>query len=148
MCCFSTKIEKLALWRYYACNGSGCAIHFNDNFSKIENSGNPIGKSAVCSVVYGNERSLQIVNKFIDAASGINPSEDYDLIVLFISHLLSIMPMLKDKSFEEESEVRIYYYEGDLVKDSNGMPFYFDNKYREFIPIDGSSLPFVQQDCY
>jgi|GEM_PF-3795445 len=65
ICCFSAKIDELALWRYYASNGTGFAIGFKD--ISIVNSPNLVKKPfrVITKVMYKKDESKEILNKFI-----------------------------------------------------------------------------------
>ena len=140
--CFTEEIKKLALWRYYASNGSGFAIGFNQNFQKIIEPSNTVGKATIYKIIYDEDNSQEIVNRFIKefASSSINRQS----FIVLITHLISLLPMFKDKSFKDENEVRFVYIEGEGVADPNTQqPFFFDEKYRDFIPITKRDTPFV-----
>lgn len=58
-----------------------------------------------------------------------------------------MLPMLKDKSFADEHEIRIYHAEGPIIIDLlTGNQFYYDDTKREFIDNAKCNLPFVKQN--
>jgi hypothetical protein len=146
--CFSLEIDKLSLWRYYASNGTGFAIGFNELFYKTEdNEKYELDKGIICKIKYGEETASSIVNEFINTYLNHEHPEsedDFKLFLALLAHLISILPLIKDKSFSDENEFRIFYQEGKLLLDPiNEKPFYFDNDRREFIPIKNVNIPFV-----
>ncbi|STX37483.1 hypothetical protein [Legionella feeleii] len=74
---------------------------------------------------------MQIIDKFIDAFKDANPEDlketPHNLYLELIAHLISILPMLKDKSFEDEKEIRVYFIDGKFISDpaTNSPPFIF-----------------------
>jgi hypothetical protein len=77
--CFSASIKKLALWRYYACDGAGFAIGFNENFQKISYPIKSKPEDAyICKVVYGKENAREIIDEFIEQyTSALNSSINF-----------------------------------------------------------------------
>ncbi len=158
--CFSTSINRLALWRYYACNGTGFAIGFNEKFQKIDPHVDfSLGKAVICKVVYGEEQAAAVVNQFIDqyrqvlaSANHNAKTESREAYIDFLkqidsrlaAHLITFLPIFKDKSFSDEDEIRMFYTEGEAMLDQfSGKPFNFDDSLRDFVEIDKSSHPFV-----
>lgn len=159
--CFSTSIKKLALWRYYACNGTGFAIGFNESFQKISPPAESnLGKAVICKVIYGEKEAKEIINKFIDQYKAILDSAkrscqqgDKNSFIDFLKnldsrlacHLITFLPGFKDESFNDEDEIRMFYTEGEGMLDrSTGKSFYFDDSLRDFIPINNQNYPFVK----
>lgn len=150
--CFSASIKKLALWRYYACNGTGFAIGFNERFSKISPPAKSnLGKAVVCSVIYGEKNAKHLINKFIDQyiaafkTAQNDPKLVMDLSILLTSHLIPFLPGFKDESFIDEDEIRMFYTEGEgMIIPDTQKPFYFDDSQREFIQIEKHRYPFVK----
>lgn len=152
--CYSTRVNKLALWRYYGNDGCGFAIAFNDNYQKTDaDISEPIlGKITISQVMYGAD-SKTLVNKFIEEylvilneakTKGSNGEFLRELDKKIISHLLSVIPILKDDSFRDEDEVRLYCQEGKLLIDpKTNQPFEFPDEMRDFVPIESKNIPFV-----
>ena len=153
--CYATTIDKLALWRYYANNSSGFAICFNEKYQKINTSETDslLGKSIISQVIYGHENGIEEINKFIQVYQDIlararNTVSNGDFLIeldkRLISHLISILPILKDESFSDENEIRIYWQEGELLIDPDtGEPFYFPDEQKDFIKVEDKKIPFV-----
>lgn len=143
---FSTKIEKLSLWRYYANNGSGFAIEFNKSFHTPEkNPKSTLGAPIIGNVIYGKTESKNFIDKFIGIYKKYCEIEERERFNSFISNLLSITPFFKDDSFKEEKEVRLICVEGPILIDqTTKKPFYFQEKYRDFIRTQTNKIPFVK----
>jgi len=142
--CFSTEIKKLALWRYYASNGAGCAIGFNENFYALDKSAETLGNAHICKVRYGHKDAFKVINPFIAAYKAYNDKEDLKAFSAFLCYLTPLLLLLKDDSFKEEEEIRLVHIEGKLLIDpSIKEPFYFPDQDRRFIPIPENNLPFV-----
>ncbi len=145
--CFSTEIKKLALWRYYASNGTGFAIGFNKNFHKAEKTSVITEKGCICNVIYGNNNATNVINRFINGFLNSNDEQHFRRLLfkkLLIPHLIAILPLFKDDSFKDEHEVRLVYMEGKIVADpTTDQPFFFEDQDRQFIPITANHLPFV-----
>lgn len=152
--CYSTKVNKLALWRYYGNDGCGLAIAFNDNYQKIDaDTESLLGKITISQVKYGDANSKSLVNKFIEQylailnqakINGSNGDFLKKLDTKIISHLVSVIPILKDDSFRDEDEIRLYCQEGKLLIDpKTDQPFEFPNEMRDFVPIESKNIPFV-----
>lgn len=150
--CYSTKVFELALWRYYGNDGCGFAIAFNGNYQKTDASKSVLGKITISQVIYGDD-GKDLVNKFIDEyLKTLNEAKEKEsngkflkeLDKKIISHLLSIIPILKDNSFKDENEVRLYCMEGELlINPKTKDPFEFSDAMRDFIPIESKNIPFV-----
>ena len=138
--CYTTEVESLALWRYYASNGTGFAIGFNELHHTVEKSSNNKEKGVICKVIYGVEESKYIIDRFIKVYLQQPREESYKTLMC---HLLTILPSFKDESFSDEHEVRVFYNEGQLIL-NGGKPFYFRDQYRETGPIQKNHLPFVK----
>jgi DUF2971 family protein len=154
--CFSISVNKLSLWRYYACDGSGFAIGFNENFQKISPTvDSKLGKAVICKVIYGKKQAEEIINKFIDqyrkileSANHNAQSKDREAYINFLkdldsglaTHLITFLPIFKDESFIDEDEIRMFYIEGEgMIDQSSREPFYFDDSLRDFVDINKSS---------
>lgn len=138
---FSTSIKKLALWRYYAGNGTGFAIGFNKNFYKVDNSPATLGKPCICKIIYDQLKSLEIFNQFIDVYNKFfcQITQKDLLDVALASHIISLIPSLKEESFSDEDELRLFCTEGRV-----GDPeWFFPDHLREFVPIKTQTFPFI-----
>ncbi len=61
-----------------------------------------------------------------------------------IAQLLSVLPILKDASFKDEDEIRLYCMEGNLFIDPiTNLPFEFPDEMREFVLIKNKHIPFI-----
>ncbi|WP_115709481.1 DUF2971 domain-containing protein [Legionella sainthelensi] len=146
--CFSTEKNKLSLWRYYANNGTGFAIGFRKNFfwpdENLSASDNP-HELTVCKINYCKKRTKKIVKGFFDEFCKICPTEGEKekCFIRLLTHLIRILPAIKDESFCDEQEIRLYCTDGSLLHGKDGRPIYFDEKDRAFIPIKKKKLPFV-----
>lgn len=145
--CFS-EANSMALWRYYALNGSGVCIAFNESFYD-NNKEASVGDGCLCKVHYGKKYCFPIIKSFIDdfkyKVNGVKNLEEFKPHhITLMSILVAILPMLKDESFSDEHEYRIFYMEGDLMIDpANDKPFFFDDSARDFIDIPKNNLPFI-----
>jgi hypothetical protein len=92
----------------------------------------------IYKVIYDEEDSKEIINKFINAhmetieqnkiphSSNEESGEFHKLDGTLATHLISLLPLFKDKSFEDEHEIRSVYMEGEGVIDPDTKkPFYF-----------------------
>ena len=145
--CYSSTVNKLALWRYYADDGCGFSIGFSSDYhSAVENSTveiDTLGKVTVSEVLYG-EKSVSVISELIEIYIEIlnkNPSLQTNKTFLMdfrkklLSHLLSFLPSLKDESYEDEDEIRLYCQDGGLfLIPSTMQPFYFSNDKKMNIP--------------
>lgn len=156
LCCFSLTIEKLALWRYYANNGSGFAITFNSKFLSEQKVATYVDSPVFANVIYEKSNVDEIVESFInictDALRQPAAQHERDTIIKeltfeLIVDFFSISPFIKDDSFKDEREARLVRIEGELIHDPNtGKPFFFDDKFREYIPmLPNKAIPFVHQ---
>lgn len=138
---FSAEINKLSLWRYYANNGTGFAIGFKkDFFEPLKNQSEPDALDAcVCKVNYGEQKNIKIVEGFIKEFLEIcnTPSERDKFISTLLCHFIRILPAIKDESFQDEYEIRLYRAEGTL------LDAYYPDKDRDFIQRKKIDMPFV-----
>jgi hypothetical protein len=150
--CFSKTRDKLAIWRYYASNGTGFAIGFN-NFPTADHLNiKPKPVRIITEVMYGKEEPKEFLKKFIEEylkvfEEALNRLKEanknqfcsflVELDARLMAQFISLLPSLKDDSFKDENEVRIFYPEGELIG------YYIDDRYREFIPIPKNRTPFV-----
>lgn len=140
VCSYSREIDKLSLWRYYADNSSGFSIGFNSkHFSPNIGDVTPCDSRRIGSILYG-EKAKKLIQDTIDCwanylqkDSALYQREEH--IVDVISCLYSYLPFMKDPSFTDEHEVRMYYMEGRICIDPKTQkPFYFDNKDKQKSP--------------
>lgn len=158
--CFSKTIDKLNLWRYYANNGCGFAIEFNEKFININNSPDiNVGQPIISKVTYNKEKAKSEIAEYIRkykeildyAKRDINEANTskfdsflYDFDKILISYLILQLPFLKDESFSDEDEVRIIHLEGKgIIQLDTREPFYFDNAVRSQIPTGNNQCPFA-----
>lgn len=128
--CFSSEIDKLSLWRYYADNGSGIAIGFRREFYDLESDGT-FRKPVIYKINYQQSEIENIFKQFIQKYLECGGNQYDDLI----ANLVSILPMFKDNSFQDEHEVRLVLFEGEFAIDpSTNKPFYFDERDKSHIP--------------
>jgi len=104
--CYSPQIEALNMWRYYTDNGAGVAIGFNNSYY-IQNQDAEEYKyrAYICKVKYGDEVCKAVIKKFIDVFIAHGNENDFPVLV---SHLFSMLPFLKDGSYKDEKEIRIF----------------------------------------
>ncbi|WP_058532980.1 DUF2971 domain-containing protein [Legionella saoudiensis] len=145
VCCFS-EANNMALWRYYALNGSGVCIAYNESFYNTDKEAS-LEDGYLCKVHYG-KNCLPLIESIIKnfrykAKDAKNLEEFKPHHIELMSNLIAILPMLKDESFSDEHEYRIFYMEGDLMKTPTNKSFFFDDSAREFLTIPKSDLPFI-----
>lgn len=141
--CFSTE-DKLALWRYYASNGTGFAIVFD--FEMSENKNGSFYDSYIYRMHYGKEKTKKIIGEYIEVLNkyrASNRTSKCDLSLL-TSHLIPIMPAFKDDSFEDEDEVRIWYIEGKLCEDKNHPEGFWFQSHSYDVKVPKGLPPYVK----
>ena len=152
--CFSESIEKLSLWRYYASNGCGVAIGFDEDMNShrdSENSANYTEPNMI-KVTYG-EKSEELIRQFFDLFQNLYNQIDpasfkKNIYPAFLTHLLAILPVFKHESFEEEAEFRWVHQAGLFcLNPLTKQPYVFEDKYKPTaskLP-ESKFLPFVKQ---
>jgi hypothetical protein len=155
---FSKEVDKLSLWRYYTNNATGVAIEFNPVcFSSTPEE--DISSPCFFEVAYGDNAMKEKMEPFIEVfekyitqpkvRDTLTFKKYKSLYNILIANLLVLAPRFKDKSFEDEHEVRLVYDEGIKTKsDGSGEVFYFDNRDRGFIEQDDRDLEFVDHQLY
>lgn len=146
--CFSEEKSKLSLWRYYANNGTGFAIGFRKKFflsDENQRDNDDPHALSVCKICYCKKRTKKIVKGFFKEFCKIFPTEkeQNNHISLLLIHLIRILPAIKDESFDDEYEIRLYCADGKLLKDKEGQSIFFDEEHKSLVQVNKPKLPFV-----
>jgi hypothetical protein len=155
--CFAVTEKKLALWRYYANEGTGFAIGFNPNFYHLATpSSSNLGKAVIAQVSYGaniiRKPIIKLINEYLKVLSNARKKMDssaYDYFsrkaqTILATHLITFFPCIKHPSFDDEHEVRLFYTEGEGMRDpKTNVAFYFPETVRKSIDLPKEIYPFV-----
>jgi len=146
ICSFSQEPDQLSQWRGYCQNTYGFSIGFN--YSKLKENADR-NNFTLIKCIYDKEEQNNIIDKFIEKQikpelDNFTESNSTELIVKIMMNIIEVLPVLKNKSFEEEQEWRLIcpvdgisrnlikhrqgktllipYYEFELTNESEELP--------------------------
>lgn len=140
------KYDDLLMWRLYGESGNGVCIEF-----AIENKPEDWHKFLLAPIQYQKDDSL--VNSYFEALEEFEKRYKYKIDL----NLSPIIPFFKSSDWEQEHEIRMIYYNDDLVEDysikrlevvkQQGIIYYTPfplnhySKYEEFTIKDKDRIP-------
>jgi hypothetical protein len=131
--CFCSEGDLLSQWRAYGARGSGFAIGFSRQLLEEHCRGNDV--AGPFRVVYDKNGQTKVVRTFVQRAKeiaakhglGVNEYRGYSEEFMF--WLTAFMPAMKNPSFSEEKEWRLFRIHPE------GTP--------EFRPTHGAIIPYL-----
>ncbi len=131
--CFCSEGDLLSQWRAYGARGGGFAIGFNQQLLKEHCGSNDV--AGPLPLVYDKDQQRERLGSFVRRAKdiparhnlGVNDYRDFREEFMF--RLTTFMPQMKNPSFSEEKEWRLFRIQPD------GTP--------EFRPAHGIIIPYL-----
>lgn len=145
--CLSHKVDQLSQWRGYADNGAGYCLELDPSVIASEAIvpwNDTTSKVGIVDIIYDHNQQMRIIREIL---ASVNPDNATALHVA-LHRIFKLLPVFKNPSFVEESEVRILYWP-DISYDGAAMTI--NGPHRDFghrMTAHGPSLyfkiPFVR----